>query len=179
VLVNKDRLTVYFKNGGLRARRYDWANGFRSWQPATGPSSSVGSDFDSIAVGKVNSSSYMICGARGTQYICSPQMGSYSDWPSGSWSTLPGVWNSPPSVNTFLGLPMVFGRGFYDNQLYSVGQFFGWETPVARGGDIASRPAGINIDTQQTHIFAKAGWNNTIWYTYQVSGNWGPWLQMP
>jgi hypothetical protein len=136
-----------------------------------------------IAAGQVDPASFMICGITGDQYKCSPPIAVAQPWPTSAWTTLPGSYGSRPAVSTWLGyFPQVFGHSSFDSQLWDTISFLGWNNPVTQGGDIAGAPAaaGMNVGGTYmgTYVFAKAGWDNSIWYNIETRSGWMTWFPL-
>jgi hypothetical protein len=141
------------------------------WHEVTIPNAPTG--LTELGATRIGTSSMMVCGKKGTSYLCSPTIENQAAWPSGAWTTLPGTYSSRPAVATWVThLPRVFGISSFDTQVWHTTTLFGWEAPIAQGGDLGSAPTVANWDSQTTHVFAKAHWDNNIWYTYQVGTAW-------
>jgi hypothetical protein len=68
----------------------------------------------------------------------------------------------------------LFGVSSFDTQVWGTAEFEGWTTPHGVGGDLNSAPSAVGWGGDTIHIFARAGFDNNIWYTYYDHAAWAP-----
>jgi len=179
--VNPPTQTLYLfaiSNGFLQYATFPssgrgWSNFARANGPSTSPDGGFASNMASVAavgVGRSINICVRVNGMIADQYWCT----SSSDLSSHlTWTQAPGSWGSKPSLaSNSLGL-MLGGVSSFDTQVWTTaGSVGNWGNPAPRSGDLNSGPSMVGWGGDTIHIFARARFDNNIWYTYFDHGQW-------